>query len=428
MFVPRFLLAASLALLPHTSSATPPPADAVYPAGRIFPFMGYSGIPERDALHHFSVAGPDYSQDTEARLAAAERAGLSHPYKIGIDMDFHAKAPSQPRQLDPSEIKRLITAQVAAVADRPSICWWYLVPEEIRHWRKNEMEYLQAATEAIRAADPLQRPIWMYEPNHRDASSLLPTSRHLDIIGKGFYANLAGFRDQRIWIRWSMEQQIQAIQPLEREDGRKRTPLVMPELCADPEDPALDHLIPRWTRHDVYLGLMAGGKGVAIWSLFPRNEVKRTWQIWYDSYARLASELTGPLNLGQVFLFGKDNPTLEIKTLEGPREIILQKGPKNQLEAGTTSDSEKQSAQLRYPSPSIRQLEWNGATYIFLCNSSATETVKFQSSPLPDHSSTREIFTWRDLPPNTRRLYGWLAPLEVKCFRIQAAENPPSSP
>lgn len=380
--------------------------------------MGYSGIPERDSHHHFSVAGPDYSSDQEARLAAAERAGLAYPFKVGIDMRFHAKPPEKPLEITPGEIKRRITGQVAKVAHRKSICWWYLTPEELRHWRKNEMTYLEAATEAIRAADPLKRPVWMYEPNHRDAASLQLTGRHLDIIGKGFYTNLAGYRDHRIWVRWSMDQQTTAINALGRLDGRRRVPLVMPELCADPENPADDHLIPRWTRHDVYLGLMSGGKGVAIWSLFPRNEVRRTWQIWYDSYSRLGNELTGPLNLGRVFLHGSERNELTFSVLEGPRELHLIKGAKNTLEAGTTTDAEKQAGSTSYPALAVRQLEFEGSTYVFLCNSSATETIKYQSSPFPPGSAVHDVFGYRPLQGKQGRLYGWIAPLGVQCFRI----------
>ena len=406
----------------EASRVDPPPPMAgteVFPRGDLFPFMGYSGVPEREAMHGFSVAGPSYGDDQDAQLARAEAAGLEYPYKVGIDMNFHAKAPDKPLEIDADEIARRISAQVSKVADHKSICWWYLAPEELRHWRKNEMEYLEAATRAIRATDPLQRPIWMYEPNHRDAASLQKTSRHLDIVGKGFYTNLAGYQDHRIWVRWSMEQQTSAIAALSQVDDRRRIPLVMPELCADPADPADDHLIPHWTRHDIYLGLMTGGKGVAVWSLFPRGEVKRTWRIWYDSYAAIATELTGPMQLGQVFLHGAENPIVEFTILEGPKELPLTKGSKNQLEAGTTSDAEKQSTRLTYPAVCVKQLSFEGSTYIFLCNSSTSETIKYRSTPLPEDSGIQNLFAHR--PPRLQNggLYGWIAPLQVIGLRLE---------
>lgn len=428
----RFFQSVSLALVvtachegadrPSAPSAGKPGAptvpESVYPRGTTFPFMGYSGIPDRDVTHGFSVAGPDYAADQEARLAAAEAAGMSYPFKVGLDMNFHAKPPDRPLALTPAEIRERIMIQVAGVAHRKSICWWYLTPEELRPWRKNEMQYLAAATEAIRAADPLDRPVWMYEPNHRDAASLEITGRHLDIIGKGFYTNLAGYRDHRVWVRWSMEQQTRAIDALAKLDGRRRVPIVMPELCADPEDPADDHLIPRWTRHDVYLGLMTGGKGVAIWSLFPRGEVRRTWRIWYDSYAHVATELTGPLQLGQVFLHGREDDLLQVSILDGPKELPLTKGARNRLETNTTSETEKQAAPVTYPALCVRQLEHEGATYVFLCNSSSTGTIKFRSTPFPADASVHDVFAYRAVDSGRNTLYGWLGPLEVRCFRI----------
>lgn len=390
----------------------------VHPQGDVFPFMGYSGVPGRDAMNGFSVAGPSYDSNQTARLAEAKAAGLHYPYKVGVDMKFHAKAPEMPLELGVDEIKKRITAQVEEVAGDESICWWYLGPEEIRHWRRNEMEYLQMATEAIRAADPLDRPIWMYEPNHRDAASLEKTGRFLNVIGKGFYTNLAGYRDNRIWVRWSMEQQTQAIETLRNEGGIERFPIVMPELCADPEDPSLDHLIPAWTRHDIYLGLMCGGKGVAIWSLFPRKEVKRTWRIWYDSYSAIARELTGPLDLGRVFLEGTEESLVEFSILDGPKELPLTKGARNSLETNTTSDSEKAKGLVTYPSLGVKQLTRQGRTYIFLCNSSADATIKYQSTPLPEGGTLTDVFGFRPEKPTNGRLYGWIAPLEVKCFRF----------
>jgi hypothetical protein len=421
--LPRRLLLACLIAVSTAFAAASPSGDEIYPRGKTFPFMGYSGAPQRDALLGFSVAGPSYGADQNIPLAAAESAGLSFPYKIGLKMDFHAKAPDKALQLSAEEIKKQITEQVAKVANRKSICWWYLGPEELRWWRANEMDYMAAAVEAIRAADPLNRPIWMYEPNFRDAKSLAKTGRFQDIIGKGFYVNLAGYQDHRIWVRWSMDQQTKAITELAKEEGpggRHRIPIVLPELCKDPEDPALDHLIPRWVRHDVYLGLMSGGKGVAIWSLFQRAEVKRTWPLWFDAYSRAATELTGPLQLGQVFLFGKKSNKFPVSVVSGPKELEVTKGAKKELEAGTTSKNEKQEARIIYPSLCVSEYEHEGATYLFLCNSSSTELIAYQSRELTDEWDLVDVFGARGHNRKNNRLYGYLEPLGVRCYRVTA--------
>lgn len=402
---------------PASAAALP---DSVYPKGKLFPFMGYSGAPERDVRFGFSVAGPTYSSHQEQDLQRAEKAGLSFPYKIGIKMNFHAQAPDKPLALSDAEIRRQITEQVRAVADRNSICWWYLGPEEIRYWYKNEMNYLKVASEAIRAADPQQRPNWMYEPNFRSTASLVKTGQHLDIIGKGAYVNLAGYQDNRIWVRWSVEQEVAAIEQLAKSnDSRNRIPLIMPELCRDPADPAQDHLIPRWVRHDVYLGLMSGAKGVAIWSLFRRADVRRTWPIWYDAYGHVAMELTGALQLGQVFLFGETSNQFPVRTVAGPKEVELAKSASKQLEAATTSDGEKQKERVMYPSVSVSEYQYNGSKYLFLCNSSSSGRVTFQAKVPNGEFSIADLFALRGYTHKNDRLYGWLEPLEVKCYRIE---------
>lgn len=84
--------------------------------------------------------------------------------------------------------------------------------------------YLRIVSETIRAHDPRHRPVWMYDPNHRTREGLVATGRYLDIIGKGTYVNGAGYQDDRIWGRWSMEQETSACADLVALDGRVRNP------------------------------------------------------------------------------------------------------------------------------------------------------------------------------------------------------------
>ena len=69
-----------------------------------------------------------------------------------------------------------------------------------------------------------------------------------------------GRKRDRALVRWSVEQEIEALKAAGRTDA---IPLVMPELCRDPE-PNEDTEIRAWVRHDVYLGLASGAKGVLI--------------------------------------------------------------------------------------------------------------------------------------------------------------------
>jgi len=416
-----FSLSLSLPILAEVVAPTPSNGLKIFPKGKTFPYMGYSGNPVRDVKNGFTVAGPDYgtsfSQPAKIRndrYAKMRASGMPYPGFVGLDRHFHDAKKYKPVSAD--EIKRQISEQMKELLKDPNICWWYVAPEEIRFWRKNELDYLKIVTETIRELDPHHRPIWMYEPNHRNAGSLVKTGKFQDIIGKGCYTNLAGFQKNRIWVRWSVEQEVKAIQELAKQDRRFRIPLVMPELCQDPKNPTDDKLIPLWTRHDVYLGLMSGAKGVSIWSLFKRGGVRRTWQLWYDSYAQIGKELTGDLKLGEVFLYGKNNASITVKQTKGPQSVTLFVGDRTKLELGTITEQERKGNTHTYPALSAKTLFYKGATYVFLCNSHPDKTLEVktqiplnhQAWVLPQKSMvslnhSREIIT--KLPPYSVFIY-----------------------
>jgi len=359
------------------------PADRIYPQGRIFPFSGFSGRPEREKANGFTMHGPVYGTNKLAALAANEQAGLPFPYTIGLDMKFHS---DKPLSLTETEIKAAIAEQVAQVASRTNICWWYLQPEEIRYWRKNELAYLKTASEAIHEADPLKRPVWMYDPNHRDAQALVQSGAHLGLLGKGCYVNYAGYQDRRVWVRWGMEQQVEAIRQL----GGRRIPLLLPELCKDPE-PARFGQIPAWVRHDVYCGLIHGAKGIVIWSLFKRPAVRESYDLWYAAYATAARQLTGERKLGEVFLFGDLRHDLTVRQLRGPATVMLADKAKT-AEAKSLSDREKAGRRVEYPALSWRELARGASRYLFVCNSSP-EAVRAAVSGFPAASAIEEADT-----------------------------------
>lgn len=381
------LLIATLALLGTTqgqekaAEAKVIPGLSIYPKGDVFPFMGYSGVAAKDAKNGFNVTGPDYGTQfykkqevRQNRLGLIREAGIPAPFFVGMNMHFHHRDKYKPYTAE--QIEEEITKQVKSLVNEPLLCWWYVGPEEIRHWKKNELEYLKVVTETIRKHDPLKRPIWMYEPNHRTSAALVKTGQYQDIIGKGCYTNLAGYQNDRIWVKWSIEQEVKAIEELSKKDDRVRIPLMMPELCADPKDPADDAKIPTWVRHDCYLGLASGAKGVAIWSLFKRKAVRRTHQIWYDAYAEVGKELTGDLDLGRVFLFGKESKEIKVVQTSGPKLVKLFTGDRTKLELGTSTKKELEGATHHYQALNVALLDYKGSAYAFIVNSHAKESIK----------------------------------------------------
>ena len=401
------LLALTLPLtaMAHTNgfftAARPAPVDeagldaaGIFPRGRRMAYMGYSGNPARDLTNGFTVAGPCYGDDRPYVRTCASNgwpvvAHISHGVRF---TDGH---PDRYR-LDEPTLRAKVADEVRALAPLREIVWWAVSPEELRFWRKDEMRYLEVVCEVIRANDPLGRPVYMYNPNGRTADSLTPVAPHLDVIAKGAYANLAGKKHDRAWVGWSVDQEVEAI----RRKGRPGAiALVMPELCQDPE-PSEDALIHAWVRHDVYLGLVRGAKGVCLWSLFPRGGVRRIWSRWYDAYAECGRELNGPRGLARVFLFGAPPAaTLTLRQTRGPEALRVGLGAK--MEPETSTPEEKREREQRLSAWSAHEAILDGAHWLF-CVSSANEPASVAVSGWPAGARAEDAFSGNPvaLPPD----------------------------
>lgn len=324
----------------------------LYPGGKLLTFSMYSvGSPELEKINQdgFTAIGPYYGDQTRSHvIQRAREYGVKCFYSVGNRIDFV----KDPNYVMPSndEIREQITAEVKAVADNPEIAVWNLRNEELRHWRPDEMRWLEIAGDAVRAADPYGRPVMMYEPNHRNADALAKTVKYQDICAKGMYANAAGFKDNRIWIRWGVEQELKA---LERANPNA-TPFAVLWMAWDPKDPSDVPLIDDWTRHDVYLSLITGAKGIIVWSGYNRRKgFEEYFTDFYEGYASAARELNGRLNLSRIFLFGQKQNSIEVEVINGPAVLKL--------------DYDKEIH--TYSSVSHLDVAYEGTRYLFMANS-----------------------------------------------------------
>jgi hypothetical protein len=151
-----------------------------------------------------------------------------------------------------------------------------------------------------------------------------------------------------------------------------------------------------WVRHDVYLGMASGAKGVLIWSLFKRKEAKRTWQIWYDAYSECARELNGPPALAQVFLFGERKSTLKVEPIDGSAVASVALG--GDAESTTTTDQERASRQVKLPSWTSAEFAYRGSRYLFLVNS-ANAPAAFSVGGTPVDTGLEDVFTGAAVTP-----------------------------
>ena len=186
-------------------------ADELFPRGSLFPCAAYSVgsgpvlQANADLLRFrpsgFNLLGPQYGDHNKTVLQDAKAHGLRTIYTVGADVDF-LQEKGLPKPID--EMAADVTAQVRKVAPDRTIAWWYLAQEELRTWRRDEMLYLERITEAIRKADPLRRPILMYDAGHRSSAEIALTGRYLDFAAKGSYVNYSGNVDRRAWLAVSI--------------------------------------------------------------------------------------------------------------------------------------------------------------------------------------------------------------------------------
>lgn len=397
--------------------------DQLYPAGRQFPFSFFSlgggvgvdkhaALPEEEVQKEFErykkaglkLFGPQYEMNGRA-LEDAEKHGLQVIYSITYQNPrfFHQK-PAVP--LDEEDVRKSMTEQVKAVADNEKIAIWYLQPEELRPWRKDEMTFLRIASEAIKEADPLKRPIWIYDPAHASAGRLKSIAPWVDYLGKGMYTNYASKQEERIWVRWSMEQETEAIELADS----KTTPLAVPEMYHDSRRPPMSKeqiaKIPSWVRHDTYLAVATGAKGVMVFSLRKRPSLPpEAWEAYYEAYTQAARELHGPF--GQAVLFGEKRNDIVIDHVSGPEELELL------FPNGGLKEPK------RYPSVASLDLAYGNERYLLLVNS-ANEPVEVAVGGLPYASAqAQQLFGDHEVfPIGEGEFPVELAPLEVRAYRF----------
>jgi hypothetical protein len=352
-------------------------------------FSAYSlGIPEIDSARAagFTAIGPYYGKDKSYALRQSDRAGLPLIYSVGPNIDFEKSDPT----LDAAQLQ-LIANEVRETSKNSDIAIWNIANEELRHWRPRELEWLENISATIRANDPEKRPVMMYEPNHRRSKDLVITGQYLDIISKGAYANHVGMKDNRSWVRWSVEQTTTAA------DITGATPIAVLWMARDQRTRQDVANIERWVKHDIYLSLISGAKGILIFSGFnKRRGFRRHFSEFYGAYSTAAWQLNGPLNLGQIFLQGVHLDDITISIIDGP----------------TRQQFSYRKEQIDYPSVHSTRRRFADHNWLFMVNS-ANEPVTLAITGLPDDKQIFDAFTDEPMARSSGML---MQALEVKAL------------
>lgn len=362
----------------------------LFPQGSLFLYAGYSGSVGRDIQNGFSVGGPFYGTEQEKAMAGNPDAPMF--MHVGYRNKSNLTGLDIVSKMKPEEIAEIVREQIERfdkIGDNVAI--WGIVPEEVRPWKGGEFNFLKIVYETVKKYDKKNRPVYMYHPCHRTAKDFTKMGQFSDYIGKGTYVNESGFINHRAWVIWSVQECLRGVG-----NNPEKPVLVQPWLAKDPQ-PEQDALIPFWVRHDVYAGLIAGARGVVIWSLFKRKEVKRTWKTYYENYAQCGKELTQTENrLGDVFLFGDQRSDLKVAPVEKREDYIVKSKPMPQW------------LSAEYAFANMRLL--------FITNS-FNETTTFKISGLPKNSRAYDAFTNEHFTDD-QAFEKKLAPWEIFGIRI----------
>jgi hypothetical protein len=354
----------------HSHSHVAMGQDTFYPQGKKLLFSMYSLVEPQlssAATEGLTAIGPYYGNSGhEKALAYSQAAKLPVFYTAGTRLDFETET-----GIVLEDELELLRRDIAAASERPEIAAWALANEELRYWRPAEMKWLEQATKVIRDNDPYDRPILMYEPNNRTADAMTKTSKYLDFVARGTYANYANKKYTRTWVRWSIEQAVAAAAATDT------TPLAVLWMARDQDNEADIASIPLWTRHDVYLSLITGAKGILVFSgRNNRSGFKKHFQNFYDGYIATAKELNGAPNLGSVFLRGEKTESVSLSIIYGP---------------AVQSFEIKEQAH-EYPTVSSAEYALGGRNYLFVVNSAESE-VTLKLDGLPQDKEISDAFT-----------------------------------
>jgi hypothetical protein len=181
-------------------------------------------------------------------------------------------------------------------------------------------------------------------------------------------------------------------------------PLLVPEMFQEPK-PEEVALIPKWVRHDTYLGLVSGAKGVLIFSLWPRAKFP-SHPVYLNAYCKVASEINGKPQLGQVFLFGEKRSDLKMNIVAGPK----------------TASCEMRLRKVQtftYPSITFANLAYKKARYLIAVNS-LNQNVSAEFTGFPDKVKASNAFNGaKAVAPVKGKLKIAFKPYEVVALKIE---------
>ena len=369
---------------------------------------------QRVAQAGFTLAGPYYDRDWRnfQPIYDAANEGLGFTYQIrppdylyGVTIDerndiLDSMTDAQMAAMVREQVEAVLTDGIA----RDTVVRWSLYPDELRDWKGPEMRLLEIASATIRQVEQEfgveHRPFWMYEPGHRNVDALLKTGAYQDIISKGTYMKgLARGPERSADAIWSITQTVEAARQL------GKTPQVVYAMYQDFADPTTNSNpdeIRRVIRHDVYLGLALGVKSLNVFSMVETRPNFTTHNEQFLAYASVAQDLTGPLDLQEVFLNGDQQENLSVTIGQGTR---------------TVDYTDFYGDKFTFPTLHYYEATLDDALYLLLVNSTES-LMTVNISGLPGSSTLDDLFAGTSMLLDATSLTWQLDVLGVSMLRF----------
>lgn len=314
--------------------------DEIYPQGKRLGFGIYSisdtkVMPnytktnlERVADFGFTLNGPHY-RDTapESRLTNTANLGMKYTYQI-LPLDEltvnNIPVPIDDRSgilagFTDEEIRQGVRDEMDIILNDPiknvTVARWTLEPEELRHWRSEELRLLRITSDEVGRYDPLRRPFSMYEPTHRQRADLELTAIHQDMVTMGCYVTEDDDAIRAAHVASGVDRIVDTAQ------AHSTVPQAAFQLSTDFAPGTTDEEVVRKIRHDVFLGFVRGLKSAVIWSGFHNRTGLSTFDLQLNAYGSVATDLNKEGGLAPVFLFGEERDDLELVQLSGISEL-----------------------------------------------------------------------------------------------------------
>lgn len=376
---------------------------------------------ERVAEEGFTLVGPYYHQDWQDLrfVYQAAASGLKftfqlreHPTLVGLPIADRNAAIAA---LSDADIAGYVRTQVEAIVNdnvaSDTVARWSILPEELRYWDAQDLRYLQVVNDTVKQVEleheQTNRPLWLYQANHRSADQLAITGEFQDIISKGTYLTTRNPRGaQRVgFAMWSFEQITSAAASL---DAVPQAIVQLYEDFTDPLTGTVEDEIRRVLRHDTYLALVRGVDSLNIFSMWENRPNLTTHNQQFEAYGSVAQELTGQLDLQNVFLFGETRDDLTISVVNSPATFTY-----------THTDNSLHV----YPTLNSLNVALGDQRYVVLVNSTESP-MDVLVAGLPDSYIADDLFVGTSTPGSSTTVTYTLDKLGVKVIRYRDPQQP----